>query len=107
MPLLQAAEQVPCKYLDEQIQKQILQLGSPVFFFFFLFMATLQHMEVPRLGIELELQLLTHSTATATSDLRHVCDLLHSSWQHQILNPLIEARDQTLILMDTSRIHYL
>ena len=59
-------------------------------------------MEVPRLGAELELQLLTHATATATRDLSQVCDLHHSSQQYQILNPLSEATDQTHILMDTS-----
>ena len=32
--------------------------------------------------------------------------LHHSSWQHQILNSLSEARDQTCILMDTSRIRF-
>ena len=58
-------------------------------------------MEVPRLGIELELQLLAYTTATATEDLSHVCDLHHSSRQHQILNPLSEAKDQTCVLMDT------
>ena len=31
-----------------------------------------------------------------------MCDLHHSSWQHQILNPLNEARDWMHILMDTS-----
>ena len=30
--------------------------------------------------------------------------LHQSSWQHQILNPLSEARDQTFILMDTSQV---
>ena len=35
-----------------------------------------------------------------------VCELQHSSWQCQILNPLRKARDQTHILMDTSRVHY-
>ena len=59
-------------------------------------------MEVPRLGVELELQLLTYATATAMWDLSHVCDLHHSSWQHRILYPLSKARDRTLILMDTS-----
>ena len=53
----------------------------------------LQHMEVPRLGVELELQLLTYDTATATPDPNHVCDLHHSPWSCRILNPLIEARD--------------
>ena len=31
-------------------------------------------------------------------------DLCRSLWQHQILDPLSEARDQTHILMDTSRV---
>ena len=46
-----------------------------------------------RLGVESVLQLLADTTATAMLDPSHVCDLHHSSWQHQILNPLIEARD--------------
>ena len=33
-------------------------------------------------------------------------DLHHSSQQHQILNPLSEARNQTCILMDTSQVCY-
>ena len=45
------------------------------------------HMEVTRLGVQLEPQLLAYARATAT------CDLHHSSWQRQILNPLSEARD--------------
>ena len=58
-------------------------------------------MEVPRLWVESELQLLTSTTATATPDRSHVCDLHHSSRQRQILNPLSKARDQTCILIDT------
>ena len=50
-------------------------------------------MEVPRLRVKLELQLLAYTMATATQDLSHVYDLHHSSWQHQILNPLNKARD--------------
>ena len=45
------------------------------------------------------------TTATATWDPSLICDLYHSSQQCQILNPLSEARDQTLILMDPS--HFL
>ena len=63
-------------------------------------------MKVPRLGVELELQLPTYTLATATQDSSRVCDLYHSSQQHQILNPLSEARDPTCILMDTSRLHF-
>ena len=63
-------------------------------------------MEVPRLGVELELQVLATATATATAtwDPSRVCKLHHNSWQHQILNPLREARDQTQNLMVPSQI---
>ena len=63
-------------------------------------------MEVPRLGVESELQLLAYTTATAMPDLIHVYELHHSSWQGRILNPLSEARDQTCVLMDTSQVCY-
>ena len=39
-------------------------------------------------------------------DSSHICDLHHSSWQCQILNPLREARGQTCILIDASQIHF-
>ena len=60
----------------------------------------LQHIEVPRLGVELELHLPACTTATAAPDTSGICNLHHSSWQCQILNSLSEARDQTHILMD-------
>ena len=79
-----------------------------VFFFFFCFLGLrLQHMEVPRLGVKLELQLLAYTIATATQDLIRVCNLHHRSRQHQILNLLSEARDQSRILMVPSRICFL
>ena len=55
------------------------------------------HMEVPRLGVEWELQLPANTTAIATAMqyLSLVCDLHHSSQQRRILNPLCEARDRT------------
>ena len=49
--------------------------------------------EVSRLGIESELPLPAYTTST--QDLSGVCHLHHSSGQHQILNPLSEARDRT------------
>ena len=65
------------------------------FFLVFLLFAFLglhlQHMRVPRLGSELELQLPAY--ATAMGHMSHVCDLQHCSWQHRILNPLSEARN--------------
>ena len=63
-------------------------------------------MEVPRLGVELELQLPAYSTATAKPDPSHVCNLHHSSWQPRIPDPLSKARDQIHILMDTSQIRF-
>ena len=60
-------------------------------------------MEAPRLGVERELKLPACTTAIAITDLSCVCDLHHSSWQCQLLNPLSEARDRTHILMDTSQ----
>ena len=66
----------------------------PPSFFFLVFLGPhLRRMEVPRLGVELELQLPAYSTTTATRDLSHVFDLHHSSRQQWILNPLGEARD--------------
>ena len=51
----------------------------------------LWHMEVPKLGVEWEPQMLTYATAnaiaTATWDPSHVFDLQHSSQQCWILNP--------------------
>ena len=64
------------------------------------------HMEVPRLGAELELQLPAYSTTTAMPDRSCICDLRHSSWQCQILNPLREARDRTCNLMVRSQIRF-
>ena len=77
--------------------------------FFLLFFLGLHpwHMEVPRLGVQSELQLPAYTTTTAAPDPSRVCDLHHSSQQHQILNPLSEARDWTCIPMDTSQIRFL
>ena len=66
----------------------------------------LQHMEVPRLGIKLELQLPAYTKATATWDLSQVCNLHHSAQRHGIPDPLSKAKDQTWILMGASRACY-
>ena len=50
-------------------------------------------MEVPRLEVESELQVLAYTTATTTQDLSRVCNLHNSSQQCQILNPLTKARN--------------
>ena len=43
-----------------------LHLSFLPFFFFFFLGPCMQHMEIPRLGVELDLQLLAYTTATAT-----------------------------------------
>ena len=63
-------------------------------------------MEVPRLGVQLDLQLPATATATAMPDPSWIYNLHHSSWQCRILNPLTEARDGTRNLMVPSRIHF-
>ena len=57
-------------------------------------------MEVPGVGVELELQLPAYTTATP--DLSSICDPHCTMLQCQILNSLSEATDQICILMDTS-----
>ena len=83
----------------------------PYFYFLFFILLFegpyLQHMEVPKLGVESELYLPAYAAATATRDPSRVCDLHDSSRQCQMLNPLSETGDRTHILMDTSRVRYL
>ena len=63
-------------------------------------------MEVPKLGVESELQLPVYARATAMPDPSRTCDLHHRPGQHRILNPLSEARDRTGILLDTGWVRY-
>ena len=77
------------------------------FFFSFYFLGPHpEHMEVPRLGVESELQLSAYARATATPDPSLIFDLHHSSQQRQVLNPLIEARDRTQNLMVPNQIGF-
>ena len=48
-------------------------------------------MEVPTLGVELELEPPAYITVTAMQDLSLICALHHSSQQNRILNPLSKA----------------
>ena len=58
-------------------------------------------MDVPRLGVESELQLQACATATAMPDPSHICDLC---W---VLNPLSKVGDQTRIVMDCGKVLHL
>ena len=84
--------------LDNQQNK----LNPNFYLFIYLFMYCflglhLRHMELPRLGVKLELQWPAYTTATAT------WDLSHSSLQRWIPDPPSKARDRTYILMVPSR----
>ena len=67
------------KWLTTQIYFRFSIPTSLTFYFFGFLGPHLWHMDIPSLGIELELQLPAYSTATATPDLSHACDLHHSS----------------------------
>lgn len=54
----------------------------------------LWHMEVPSLGVELELQPQAYATATEIPVPSHICDQHCGLQQASILNPLSEARDR-------------
>ena len=75
-----------------------------IYLFIFFLVLHLWHMEVPNLGVYLELQLLAYATATATWDPSHICDLERSLQEQLILNPLNQSRDRTCILMASSHV---
>ena len=78
------------------ISRKVFRSHCRIFFFFFFFLwPYLWHMDIPRLGIEPELQLLGYTTATTTWDPSRICNL------HWILNLLSETRGRTCMLMDT------
>ena len=79
--------------------EEICENVTILFFFFFFLGPHLWHMEIPRLGVESELQLLAYTTAT--QGLSSNCNLGGSLWQSRVLNPLSKARDRTHILTNT------
>ena len=85
--------QTRCVAAWEQAEMQgvmsLPSFSSSSFFFFLVFLGPHpRQVEVPRLGVELELQL----------------EPMSQPQPRQILNPLMEARDQTCVLRDTSRV---
>ena len=74
-----------------------------MFFFFWLFRATLAAYGSSQARGWIRAA-AAYAYATAMPNLSRLCDLHHSSWQCQILNPLSEARDWTCILVDASQI---
>ena len=81
------------KHFQGFLEAKVKMIFDESFFFSFFFLGShLPHMEVPRRGIQFEMQLLAFGTAIATRDLSHICNLRCSSWQHWILNSLSKAR---------------
>ena len=73
---------------------------SSLFFFFFSW-PQLWHMEVPKARGQTGTAVRAYTTATATPDTSHICNLHCSLRQRWILNPLTQARDRTCILTET------
>ena len=99
------------RFLDKipkvQSMKEITEkLGFFIFLFFVFLGPHLWYMELPRLGVESELQLPAYTTAIALQELSRICHLPCSLLQHWILNRMSKARDQICVLMDTSQAHY-
>ena len=114
-----------CGYLSHPAENinylTVLEAGSPrsrceeglflffVFlfcFWFCLFRAVLAVYGSPRARGRIRAASAGLHHSQATRDPSRICDLHHNSWQCWILSPLSEARDQTHILMDTSRVCY-
>ena len=75
-----------CIWLSTNQDCRFLIIILPDFFFLFCFLGQqVQHMEVPRRGVELELQLPAYTTATAMPDSSCIHNLLHRSQQCWIL----------------------
>jgi len=88
-------DKTPQNRRDERVSRHvpIPPLPPPFLFLWVCFSGSLPwHVEVPRLRVESELQLLAYTTATAMPDPSRVCNLHHSSRQHRILNPLEQGQ---------------
>ena len=82
-----------CSFQYTSLIHLLSGLSKSISFCFFFLGLHPRHMEVPRLGVESEIQLPAYTTARATRFLSHVCDLHHSLRQPWIPDPPSEARD--------------
>ena len=74
-----------------KVRQSEIKGGSLLLFFFW--GPHVWQMEVPRLGVKLDLQLPAYTTAMAVPDPSHIGNLHQSSGQYPILNPPSKARD--------------
>ena len=86
--------------------REKLEVSGGLFTIYCHFKATPVEYGGSQAGVESEQSLLAYTTVSVTQDPSHICNLHHRSWQRWILNPLIKARDQTHVLMDTNQIHF-
>ena len=75
-------------------------LSPGLFICFFSLQLHLQFMEIPGLGVELELQEQAYTTAMVMLNPSCICDLYRCLQQWQIPNSMNKVRDQTHILTD-------
>ena len=93
-----------CRLHDHLSRKSNEIFKKPWYSFFVCFLGPyLWHMEVPRLGVILELHCLP-TPQLQQCGIQAVYNLHHSSWHCWIPDPPSEARDWTHIFMDTSQI---
>ena len=89
-----------CWYL-----RSLLAAAPPFFSFLFsFFRATRVAYRISQARGRIRAAAVSLRHSHSTWDLSCICEPHHSSWQHQSLNPLSEARDRTHILMITGRV---
>ena len=85
-----------CMFFDWNIQSTCIQCIMAIYVLIVIFLIVLDlfflvfFYSFP-LGVNLDLFLLTYTTATVTPDQRHICKLHHRSLHCWILNPLSKA----------------
>ena len=95
----------PCPKEDQDLR---FMVGLSLLLLFFLFRAAPAAYGSFQVRSQIEASAATlHPSHTPPytppqMDPRCICDLYCNSWQHQIFNPLSDARDRTLVLMDSS-----
>ena len=96
MPIVRSAPEFPISRSGMESENVLLC------FVFLHFGLHPQHMEVPGLGVESELQ--KPATATVTLNPSHICDLCLNLQQGRTFNPQSEAKNPTHILLGTGRV---
>ena len=89
-----------CLYFNEDFCIYIHQWYWPVISFFFN-ICTCDVWKFSLARGQIRVAAAACTTATATPNQSHICNLCHSLWGCLILNPLSKARNQTCILTET------